>query len=246
MALGEMADRRERSRLRKQELDPLLDRRVGRQQAESAAEPPCCAGRCSMRRRLAGGAQRLDGGQIALTCGALDVVRSSRGGCAAVVERASRPLVGAESPACRRRLVDGAPHERVAETEAPRYVGLAHEAELQQLVEGLDCTCLGCRGGGRRELWLERVARDRRSFQHQTRLLRQQAELLCQRGGDRGRDVDVAEPELSTRACRLPALPTSSGRGARGRTDCRRSPRGERRPSIHRRTCRGAHPTPSG
>ena len=101
MALGELADRRERSRLRQQELDPLLDRGVGWQEAESAAEPPCCAGRCSMRRCLAGGAQRRDGGQIALSCRALDVVRSSRCGCAAVLERASRPLVGAEPPACR-------------------------------------------------------------------------------------------------------------------------------------------------
>ena len=122
------------------------------------------------------------------------MVRSSRWWRAAVLECASRPLVRAESPACGRRLVDRAPHERVPEAEAPRHVGLTHEAELQELVEGLDRAGLGRRGGGRCELRLERVTRDRCSLQHQTRTLRQQPELLCQGGGDRGRDVDVAEP----------------------------------------------------
>ena len=90
MALGELADRRERSRLRQQKLDPLLDRACRPAAGESAAEPPCCAGRCPMRRRLAGGAQRRDGGQVALTRGALDVVRPSRRGCAAA-RRAREP-----------------------------------------------------------------------------------------------------------------------------------------------------------
>jgi hypothetical protein len=128
------------------EVDSLFDRGVGWQEAESAAESTVLRWPVLDAVSPAEAASRWR--KIALSCRALDVVRSSRCGCAAVLERASRPLVGAESPACGRRLVDRASHQRVPEAEASRYVGLAHEAELQELIEGLDCTCLLCRGGG--------------------------------------------------------------------------------------------------
>ena len=50
-------------------------------------------------------------------------------------ERRGRPRVGREPPAPARGLVDRAPHERMAEDEAPRHLGRAHEVQREQVVE---------------------------------------------------------------------------------------------------------------
>ena len=52
-------------------------------------------------------------------------------------------------------------------------------------------------GGG--QLDLERVAGDRRALQHAAGGLREQRELLAQRGGDGRRDLDVAEADVRAR-----------------------------------------------
>ena len=68
--------------------------------------------------------------------------------------------------------------------EAPGHVGRAHEIEPQELVDRVHRRGLGHRGRGRRQLGLERIARDRRSFEHEARGVRQQRELLAERRGD--------------------------------------------------------------
>ena len=88
---------------------------------------------------------------------------------AALAQGLRAALVRAEPPAAGRRLVHGAAHERMAEAEAARHVGRAHEVEPQQLVERGDRRCVGHAGRGRRELGVERVAGDRRALEHEAR-----------------------------------------------------------------------------
>ena len=81
----------------------------------------------------------------------------------------------------------------MAEAEAPGHVGVAHEIELQKLVDCVHRRSLGrigCRGG---QLGLEGIAGHRRSFQHAACAVRQKRELFVQRRGDGGRNVDARQ-----------------------------------------------------
>ena len=76
------------------------------------------------------------------------------------------------------------------EAKAPRHIGCANEIELQEFVDRVHRRGLG-RGRRRRcELRLERVAGDRRSFEHDACSVREQRELLGQCSGNGGRDAD--------------------------------------------------------
>jgi hypothetical protein len=61
----------------------------------------------------------------------------------------------------------------------------------KQLVDGVHRRRLGCGGGRGCQLWLERIARHRGSFEHEAPGLGQQCELFGQRGGDCRRHVQA-------------------------------------------------------
>ena len=134
-ALVEAAAGCERLRVRQHQRDPLLGRSCRREQPERSRVPARSARGRALRGRVARLAERRDCREVAVASGALDVMGTCRRGGAALVERLRAALVRAQPPAAGRRLVHGAPDQRVAEAEAPRHVGLAHEVEAQQLVE---------------------------------------------------------------------------------------------------------------
>ena len=98
----------------------------------------CCARGRTMGGCFPGLAQGGDGDCVALSPGALDVVRAFGRAHTAGCERVGAPFVRAQPPACRRRLVDRPSHERMPEAKAARHVGLADQIELQQLVDGAE------------------------------------------------------------------------------------------------------------
>ena len=102
-------------------------------------------------------------------------------------------LVRAQPPPAGRRLVDGSADERMAETEAPRDVRVAHEVEPEQLVERVERRRLGQLRCGRDELRIERVAGDGRALEHPPCLSGEQSELLGERCGHGGRDLHPAQ-----------------------------------------------------
>ena len=238
VAVGELAGRDERPRAGEEQLDPHLGRRGIGQEPERVSKPGCGA----RGRALCHGVTRLtqsrDGGRVALPRRALDMMRTLHRGCAAGGERLGASLVRAQSPTAGRRLVDRPSNERMPEAKAARHLGLANEVELQQLVQRLERRRLGSRRGGRGELGLERVAGYRCPLQHEACTVRQESELLGQRGSNRGRHVEIRRRELRN-ACR--ALDERAiGRAARDRTGCRRSPRRERLQRRRRPLHRGA------
>ncbi len=118
---------------------------------------------------------------------------------AAAGERLGTSLVRADAPAARRGVVDRSAHEWVPEAEAARNIGGPDEIASQQLIERLDCGHLGHPRRGRDQLWLERITRNRSSFQHSTSPVGQQRELLGQRGGHRPRNLDAHQREVGDR-----------------------------------------------
>ena len=110
---------------------------------------------------------------------------------AARLERDGDALVRAQPPAARNRLVHGPADERMPEAKAPRNVGVSNEAESKQFVERLHRRRLARLRGGCGQLGLERLARDRGSLEHEARVIREQRELLAQRGCDGRGDVDA-------------------------------------------------------
>ena len=82
------------------------------------------------------------------------------------------------------------------EPEAPRNVRLADEIQAQQLVERVDRCRVGDSGGRGRQLRVEGVSRDGGALEDEACGLGEQSELLGQRGGDRGWDVDTYERRL--------------------------------------------------
>jgi transposase len=91
--------------------------------------------------------------------GALGRSGSARG------ERGGRARMCAQPPAARRGLVDRPAHERMAEAEAPRDRGRAHEVEREQAVERGQAVGHRELGDRRREVGLERLAGDRGSLE---------------------------------------------------------------------------------
>ncbi len=193
MAVGEMPRRRQRPGTGEQKLDALLRRRGLREQPQRRAEPPRGAFGREPCRCLAGLAQDGDGGDVALARRPLDVVGARRCRHSPRRERLGAPLVGPEPPAAGSGLVHRAPDERVSEAEASRHVGGANEIELQELVDCVHRRRLRGRGRGGRQFGLEWIARHRRSFEHEASAVRQQRELLAQRGGDRWWDLEAGQ-----------------------------------------------------
>jgi hypothetical protein len=119
---------------------------------------------------------------------------STRHRCrAALGERLCAPLVRPQPPAASRRLIDSAADERVSEAETSGYVGGTDEIKLQELVDCMHGRRLGCGGGGRRQFWLEWIARHRGSFEDAAAAVGQQSELFGQRGGHRRGDVEAGQ-----------------------------------------------------
>ena len=188
-------------------------RRTSERRSPAPATPRPRPPRAGRRRRRVARAGRV-----------LDVVRARRCGRAPFRERGGGALVSAEPPAPGRGLVDRAADERMAEAEPPGHFRRADEVEREQLVERVDRGRLGharCRRG---EVGIERVTGDCGALQHAASSGREQRELLGERRHHRARNVDAADRELLRR--RHPVAPRcASARAARGRTDCRRSPR---------------------
>src|SRR6516165_9085475 len=139
-----------------QKLSSVLRRRGLREEPQRPTEPPCRAFGRQARCRLAGLAQDGNGGEVALARRPLDVVSACRGRRPSCRECLRAPLVRSKPPAASGRLIDDAPDERVAETEAPGYIGGTDEVKPQELVDGLHPRRLRCGGGRGRQLWLER------------------------------------------------------------------------------------------
>ena len=196
VAVVETADRRQRSRASEEKLDALLRRRGRRQQAQGFREPVRGARRRQPDGFLAGLAQHGDCARVALARRALDVMGAGRSCGPPRRERLGAALVGAQSPAAGRRLVDRATNERMPKTEASGHVGCANQIEFQQLVDRLHHGGLRHLGRGRGQLRLERIACHRRSFQHETFGVRQERELLCERRGDGRRNSDRRQRRL--------------------------------------------------
>ena len=124
------------------------------------------------------------------------MVGAGHGGGAARGQRLRGGLVRGDAPAARRRLVHGAPHEGVAEAEAPRDVRVADDVPAQQLVEGLERGRLGHARGGRGELELEGIAGHGGALEHAAGGGGEQGELPGERRGHAPRHLEVAEGEL--------------------------------------------------
>jgi hypothetical protein len=139
---------------------------------------------------------------------ALDVVGSLCGRRPARRERRGTALVRAEAPGSRGAVVDGGAYERVAEAKPPRHLGGAHQIASQQLVQRLERVVLGHPRRCGPHLGLERVTRDRGSFQHAPCAFGEQRELLGQRCCDAPGHLD---PESDT----LPAPRPSERSDAR-------------------------------
>ena len=190
MALGEAALGGERARPGQQQPDALLAVRVLGHEAQRRAEPAGGAdGRAEDRRRSRLG-EHGHRRQIPVTRRELDVMRPRHGRRPALGEDPRAALVGAQQPAAGRALVHRAAHERMPEAEAPRDVGRAREAELEELVERLHGRGLVRTGRGGGEVGLERVAGDGRAAQHLPGLRGQERELLRERGDHRRGDAD--------------------------------------------------------
>ena len=175
------------------------------QEAQRGAEPAGGAGGGAKDRRRPGLGEHGDRRQVPVARRELDVVRPRRRRRAALGEDLRAALVRAEQPAAGRALVHRAAHERVAEAEAPRDVGRAHEAEVEQLVERLHRRGVVRAGRGGGEVGLERVAGDGRAAQHPAGVGGQEPELLGQRGDHRGGHADGLQRRSGVR--RPPAPP---------------------------------------
>src|SRR5215207_1755661 len=104
-------------------------------------------------------------------------------------------LARIEPPAPGGGFIDRPAHQWMPEAEAARHIRRADEVPGEQLVERLHARLLvrsRCGGG---QLRLERVARNRGAIQQRAGRLREQAELLRQRGGHRARHLDAPEAE---------------------------------------------------
>ena len=122
------------------------------------------------------------------------IQRASKG------ERVGAALVRAEPPAAGHCFVHRAADERMPEAEAPGNIGLADEIQAQQLVDRVDRCGLAGSGGRGGQLGIEGVSRDGGALEDEACRPGEQRELLRERGGDRGRDVDAYERRLAAGA----------------------------------------------
>ena len=184
---------------RRQELDTHGLRPAFAEQPQGRGEPACRRRRRALRSRRSGLGQERDRRLVSLPGRTLDVMhaRRHRGSAGGQSRRAA--LVRAETPAARGRVIDGSPHERVAEAKTTRHVGLAHEVAAQQLVECRERGRLRYRRRGSHQLGLERVTRDGSALEYEAGAGRQQPELLRQGGDDGGRDPARLEGDCGER-----------------------------------------------
>ena len=145
------------------------------------------------------------GGLVAHARRALDVMRARRERARAVGERGRGARVRLQPPGLAGAVIDGAPHERMAEAVAPRDVGRPGDVRGQQVVDRRQRLLLAQPGGRRGEVEVERLARHRRAPAEPLRALAQPPDLLPERGCDGGRHPD-----------RIAVLGLMAGRG-RGR-----------------------------
>ncbi len=169
------------------------DRRVGDrrpEQAQRGLEPAGGDGGGARRDLVAGLLEHGGGGLVAGAGRALDVVgaRGQRG--RAVGERVGGAGVRLQPPRLAGPVVDGAPHERMAEAVAAGDVGRAGDVGGQQGIDGGQGLALVEPGGGGREVEVERLAGDGGAPPEAPGGLAQPRDLLAERGGHGGRDPD--------------------------------------------------------
>ena len=82
------------------------------------------------------------------------------------------------------------------ETKAARHFGAPNEVEQEQLVDRFHGGGLRCCGSCCSQLGLEGVAGHRRSLEHPARIVRQEAELLAERGGNGRWHLDAGERDI--------------------------------------------------
>ena len=158
-----------------------------RQQLQRRLEPPGRGGRRAQRHRVGRPDQRADGALVAGRRRAHHVVGHRLGHGAALAQGRGGARVRGHPPALALGLVGGPAHERVAEAEAQRGVGRAHEVAGEQRVQrhqrvlAVDAR----RGGG--QVDLERLARHGAAAEQRTLALVQRLQLAAQRRQHRPR-----------------------------------------------------------
>ena len=207
-AVLEAPRRRLRSGERRQQLDPPAGRGVTGQETQGGREPARGAVGGPLCRRLRSLEKHGHRREVAMGGGLLDVVCPRGGGLAAGRPRGRRPAMSGEPQADRAGLVNGVADEGVPEAKPPRYLALAHEVAVDQLVERPQR--IRCRDTRDRdsEIELERIAGDSGGVRQRPRAGRDAVELTHDRRGDRRRD---ARPTVGQRsAAPRPARASSS------------------------------------
>ena len=180
----------------------------------AAAARPRTSGRRGGGRAGGGAAagleQDLDRLLVARAARLLDVVGPLRGVGAVGRERVGCARVGGKAPAAARRRVHGAAHERVAEDEAARHVGRAHEVEASRSSSASSPWPSPSSAIAAARSRLERLARHRRAVEQRARLGRQRLELTGDRARDRRGHPGPPAPSPSIAATSAPARPSCS------------------------------------
>ena len=138
VGVREPAGRRLCAGQRRQELDALgLPARFA-EQPQRGGEPAGGRRRRALRGAAPASARTATAASSPAVAETLDVMGARRRRGSAGGQGLRAALVRAEPPAGRGRLVDGAPHERMAEAKAARHVGRPDEIVREQLVDRRD------------------------------------------------------------------------------------------------------------
>ena len=135
-----------------------------------------------------GRGEQVRGRRVTRHGGVLEVVRAGDDPGAAALERCGGPGVGGQPPSRGHRVVDRVADDGMAEGEAPRRAGGAHERPCEELVERLEGGRLGQLGHVRREAGLERIAGHGGGVEQAVRRGRHAGELGGEGERDGGRD----------------------------------------------------------
>ena len=191
IALGEVAAGRERARARQEKLDPVRRGGIVSEQPQRSPVPPSRALRGTVGGFLAGLAQDGDGPGVPLPAGAFNMVGTFGGGCSTAAKGCGAPFVGTQEPTGRGGVVDGSPHEGVAEAESAGQVGPPDDTDGGQLVDGGERDGLDDSRGGGCELRLEGVAHDGCALKHEVCGVAELSQLVGERGGHRRGHAEV-------------------------------------------------------
>ena len=185
---------RARERHEQPEAPGGIGSRVWPEQPQRGVEPAGGHGGRARRRLVAGLLEHRDGRLVAEPRRVLDVVCAGRERAGLRDrERLGRAAVGFESPALARPVVDRPPHERMAEAIAARHVARGGDAGGQQVLDRHRRLALAETRGRGREIEVERVARHRGAPGELSRGVGQAADLLPERGCNRGRHPDCVD-----------------------------------------------------